>query len=64
MISGFNLDGANGDEDGCEDQIYHDTDPEIYHGHVKFIRALRSIPQGKHETSEQGSKVEPLEDDS
>lgn len=63
MISGFNLYGANGDENGCEDQIYHDADPEIYHGHIKLIRTLGSVPQGKHETREEGRKVEPLKDD-
>lgn len=63
IISGFDLDGSDGDINGCKDQIYHDTAPEIHHGHVEFVRALRSIPQGEHETREKGGKVQPLEDD-
>lgn len=45
LVLGVDLNRADGDEDGSEDQIEHDTDPEIYHGHVEPVRALGPISQ-------------------
>lgn len=45
LVLGVDLNRADGDEDGSEDQIKHYTDPEIYHGHIEPIRALRPVPQ-------------------
>ena len=51
-LSGSNLDRSGGDVDGCEDEVDHDDAPEVHHGHIKFVRALRSIAKRQDKTGQ------------
>ncbi len=44
-VLGVDLNRADGNEDGSKDQIKHDTDPKIHHGHVKPVGALGPVSQ-------------------
>lgn len=61
MVLGFFLYGFDSDEDGSENQIYHDANPEINHGHVKFIRSLGTIPESQDKTREKRCQIKPFE---
>lgn len=49
LVLSVDLDRADSDEDRSEDEIKHDTDPEIYHGHVEPVGALGPVPQCQDE---------------
>ena len=50
ILGCLNLDRSDGDENGSEDEIQHNADPEVYHCHVKSIGALWAIPQCQDKT--------------
>lgn len=56
------LDRLHRDEDRGETQIDHDEDPEVHHGHVELVRALRPVAQGQNETRHERREVQPLKD--
>jgi hypothetical protein len=56
------LHGSDGDEDGGEHEIGHDDGPEVDHGHVELVGALRSIAKGEYETGYQCGEVAPFKD--
>ena len=49
MVFCLDLDWSNSDEDRREDQVEHDSDPEVHHGHVEFVGSLRPISQSEDE---------------
>ncbi len=56
------MNGPNGYEDGGEYQVNHDTGPEVDHGHVEFVAALRTVTEGEDEASYERGEVKPFED--
>ena len=51
-LGGSDLDRSGGDVDGCEDEVDHDDAPEVHHGHIELVRALRSIAKRQNKTGQ------------
>lgn len=62
MVLDFLLDRFDRDKYSCEGQIYHDSNPEVHHGHVKLVGSAWSITQSEDEASHQIHEIKPFED--